>query len=68
MKCENCLSDTGKYTKSLECCALRMIAKAPRHNQKMMADKMTQREREEFRPLVLAEINRLREVRRGKAT
>jgi len=68
MKCENCLLDTGKYTKSLECCELRMIAKAPRHRQKLHAETMTKKEREEFRPLVIAEIERLKMVNDLKQT
>ena len=57
-KCELCQTDSP-LTTNRECCKLRELAKAPRHQQLSVAQTMTKDERDTIRPLVIEETARL---------
>jgi hypothetical protein len=58
--CENCEKDSPIYDVKLDCCKLRMLAHAPRHAQAEHGKSLTQAERDELRPKLIAEIQRLK--------
>lgn len=63
MKCLLCETDSCNTKAYLKCCQLRMLAKAPRHIQAAAGAAMTQAERDEMRPLLIAETKRLKEIK-----
>lgn len=58
-KCELCQTDSLR-TSNRECCKLRELAKAPRHQQLEVSQSMTKGERETIRPLLIEEKARLK--------
>ena len=63
MTCDWCLSDSGRTKKGRACCELRMLANAPRAVQAAHGKTLTEAERDELRPRLQAEIERLKTLR-----
>ena len=61
--CAWCLTNAGRTHANRECCRIRMIAQAPRHVQQEIAKGMTMEERNNMRPMILVEVERLRSLK-----
>lgn len=61
--CALCLTNAGRTHAERECCRIRRIAQAPRHQQQRIAEGMTMEERNEIRPKIVAEVERLKKMR-----
>lgn len=60
MKCHWCWLNSGCTHAWRDCCKLRRLALSPRANQAAHAATLTQAQRDELRPLLAAEIKRLK--------
>jgi len=58
--CDWCAVDSGRTHGQRKCCILRRLASAPRHLQAQYASTLTADERDELRPRLLAEMQRLK--------
>ena len=63
MKCVHCQHDAGRVTKGYECCALRLLAKAPDHIVKQHQATLSLVERETLPLLLWIERQRLIKVK-----
>jgi len=61
--CDWCLTNSGRTHATRPCCVLRRLAQAPRHAQAEHAQTLTVAERDALRPLLKAEIQRLKEMK-----
>jgi hypothetical protein len=59
-KCPDCKTNSGRTNANRTCCKLRRLATAPRHQQAEFAKDLTEVERNELRPRLVAEIKRLK--------
>jgi hypothetical protein len=58
--CPDCETNSGRTNANRSCCKLRRLALAPRHQQAAFAAGLTEVERNELRPRLVAEIKRLK--------
>ena len=59
-RCEWCEVNAGRTHATRECCLLRRLAIAPRHVQAAHAATLSTKEKNAMRPLLVAEIKRLK--------
>jgi hypothetical protein len=62
--CDWCATNAGRTKKGRPCCELRQLAQSPRHAQAEYAATLTTSDRDALRPVLAAEIKRLRELRK----
>ena len=61
--CDWCQTNSGRIKKGRHCCDLRELANAPREAQAAYAKGLTDDQRNELRPRLVAEIARLKQLR-----
>ncbi len=64
MMCGWCAVNSGLTHAFRECCKLRRLAQAPRHDQAAYAATLTLPQREELRPLLVTEMKRIKGLRK----
>lgn len=65
--CELCLANAGQTNANRECCQIRMLAQMPANRMEPYAAKLTASEKDQLRPLLIAEKKRLRELAKSKS-
>ncbi len=67
MICDWCAANSGRVHAVRPCCQLRELALAPRHIQAAHGKTLTKAERDELRPRLLAEKERLKQLLKEQA-
>lgn len=67
MTCDLCLSNSGRTNAKRGCCVLLDLAQSPRHVREAYAASLTETERDELRPRMKVEMERLKELRKAIA-